>query len=152
MKRKQNRKREEKEGERNHPALFTFAMANRRSTYLGGVISFRLNEIGVVPIIEHPTAKDKKTVRPGNWLSPQNQIILKSAAARGPVYFSNPAFQSYLSHGVPTTYHTNMHHTYHTHTPHIHTYTPPHHTHTPPHTRHTHTPIYHILHTTTPHI
>ena len=66
MKRKQNRKREEKEGERNHPALFTFAMANRRSTYLGGVISFRLNEIGVVPIIEHPTAKDKKTVRPGN--------------------------------------------------------------------------------------
>ena len=136
-------------------------MANRRSTYLGGVISFRLNEIGVVPIIEHPTAKDKKTVRPGNWLLPQNQIILKSAAARGPVYFSNPTFQSYLSHGVPITYHTHMHHTYHTHTPHTHithtyihtptsyTHTTTYQTHTP--STHTYTAPHHTLNTTTYH-
>ena len=62
MKRKQNKKNKRKTGERNPTALFIFAMEKRRSTYLGGVISFRLNEIGVVPIIEHPTAKDKKTL------------------------------------------------------------------------------------------
>lgn len=107
-------KQREKRGGKKLPAsTFTFATANRRSTYLGGVIFFWLNEIGVIPIIEHPTAKNKKIFRHGYQLLPQNKVILKSAAARESVYFSTPLLS-------PTHHH--HHSTYHTCTPHTHTH------------------------------
>lgn len=102
---------------------------NRRSTYLGGVIFFWLNKIGVVPIIEHPTANEEKIIRHGYQLQHQNKIILKSAA-EDPITSQYP-LPSPTHHHYHTTH--TPHTTQHTHYIYTHSYTT-YHTKTTPHT------------------
>lgn len=67
MKRKQNRKKEKKKREGKEITQHCLHLPWQTEGALTWEVSFPSgNEIGVVPIIEHPTAKDKKTVRPGN--------------------------------------------------------------------------------------